>query len=107
MPPRLTSTNIANSRVLSALRFSLKVHSLLATQEKITETVTEMILAVIDWSPGRVMSPVCARRLNRPTSTTYAPSPTVQNWRNSTNHSRKVWPRRKRLASCVGGTRPV
>ena len=44
---------MANSRPLFSLRLFLNVHSLLATQAKITETVTETILAVSDLSPGR------------------------------------------------------
>ncbi len=46
---------MANSRGLFSLRLFLNVHILLAIHAKITETVTEMILAVNDLSPGRSM----------------------------------------------------
>lgn len=69
MPPKLTSTNIVNSRRVLFCFLSRNVHSLFPIHAKTMETVTEMVLAAMDWSKGRAIGQWYAKRLNRPIST--------------------------------------
>lgn len=53
MPPRLTRTNIVNSRRREFCALDRNVHSLFPTHAKTMEMVTEIVFALIDWSKGK------------------------------------------------------